>query len=459
MIETILTSIGAFIVAIGVMVTVHEFGHYWVARRCGVKVQRFSVGFGRPLVSWIAGADRTEFVIAMIPLGGYVKFLDEREAPVEEHERHRAFNRQSVPARAAIVAAGPLINIVLAVVCYWAMFVVGVTGIVPNVGGVEPGSPAEIAGFQRSERIDRVGGRETPTWAEVRLALLDRGLRGDAPMTDVVTSDRFGGEYHRTIDVSSVSLRDENEDPVRRLGFREWLPDLPAEVTETMEGSPAERAGLQPGDRVVEVDGEPIDDWMAWVEYVRERPEQSIQVRIQRDGTIVELELVPEAVGEGEQAIGRIGAYGPTLSEADRDRMFTTVRYGPVAALGHGMQRTWDVTTLTLRVVTQLVTGQAALANIAGPVTIAHFAGETARVGLAQFLGFLALISISIGILNLLPIPILDGGHLLYLAIEAVKGSPLSERAQIIGQQIGVVLLFSLIALALYNDFLRLVVR
>ena len=450
----VLTSLLAFLVAIGVMVTVHEFGHFWVARRCNVRVLRFSVGFGKPLWRREMGRDRTEFVLAAIPLGGYVKMLDEREGEVAAAERHRAFNQQSLPARSAIVAAGPAINFLLAFVAYWAMFVVGVSGLTPLIGGVQEGSPAAEAGFERGEEIRSIANRDTPSWSDVRVRLIDVGIADRAPGVAVRVTDADGVERERRLEVATVSLREGEEDPVRKLGFEYWLPDIPAEISDVRADSAAAEAGLQAGDRVVRADGEKIADWHAWVNFVRDRPGETINVEIEREGGIVELSLTPAETGEG---VGQIGAYGPQPDEGERDRLFTTVRHGPVAAIGESAVRTWEISQLTVRVLGRLVTGEAALSNISGPVTIAHYAGESARIGLAQFLGFLALISISIAIINLLPIPILDGGHLLYFLIEAIKGSPLSEHAQAIGQQIGIVMLFGLMALALYQDFLRLV--
>lgn len=450
------TSVLAFIVTIGVMVTVHEFGHYWVARRCGVRVLRFSVGFGRALWRRTFGRDRTEWVIAAIPLGGYVKMLDEHEVDVEPAERHRAFNRQPLWARTAIVAAGPAVNILLAVVAYATMFMLGIQGVTPIVGGAEPDSPAAIAGFERGDRIVDVAGARTPTWSEVRLALLDQGLGGADSIP--VTVERPGGRtVERRLDASSVSLEEEAVDPVAELGLEQWMPEMPARITGVIEGSAAAAAGLEAGDLVLRAGATAIRDWRHWVEFVRARPGETFEVVVRRDGAERTLTLTPAAERIGGERIGRIGAHGPRLSEADRERMFTTVRYGPLEALGQGAVKTWDITRLTVRVLVGLVTGQAALSNISGPVSIAQFAGQSAQIGLATFLGFIALVSVSIGILNLLPIPVLDGGHLLYYAIEAVKGSPLSERSQVLGQQIGIAMIAGLMALALYNDILRLV--
>ncbi len=452
----IVINILAFIVAIGVLVTVHEFGHYWVARRCGVRVLRFSVGFGRALWKRRLGRDGTEWVIAALPLGGYVKMLDEREGEVDASERHRAFNTQPLAQRAAIVAAGPIINILLAVVAYWAMFMIGVQGVTPIVGGAEPDSPAAVAEFERGDRIVAVMGEDTPSWSDVRLALLGGGLSGGG--TVPVTVEReAGGQATRQLDLSTVSLKEEAADPVRTLGFQPWLPDLPAEVREVVPDSAADRAGMQPGDRVVSAAGQPIEGWRQWAEIISARPGETFPVTVRRDGSEHTLQITPESVQQGGEAVGRAGIYAPSLSQAQRERLWTTVRYGPLEALGQGAAKTWDIAALTVRVMVGLVTGQAALSNLSGPISIAQFAGQSAQIGLASFVGFIALISVSIGLLNLLPIPVLDGGHLLYYAVEAIKGSPVSEQAQVMGQQIGIALLFAIMALAIYNDVLRLV--
>ncbi|MFW5969303.1 MAG: RIP metalloprotease RseP [Halofilum sp. (in: g-proteobacteria)] len=453
----ILLSIAAFIVAIGVLVTVHEYGHYRVARWCGVRVLRFSVGFGRPLWKRTYGADRTEWVIAAIPLGGYVKMLDEREGEVDAAEAHRAFNRQSVGRRAAIVAAGPAVNIALAAVAYSVMFMIGVQGAVPRLGEIAEGSPAAEAGFERGDLILAVDGIDAPSWSEARLTLLDRGLDGDRDRIPLTVRTADGYETERRLDISGVSLREDGVDPIRTLGFQPWLPDMPPRITSVMEDSAAAEAGLKAGDVVVRAGDTRIRAWSDWVAHVQARPGEAIPLVIERDGERIDLEVTPSAVKADGGRVGQIGARGPQLSEEQREKMYATVRYGPIDSVIQGTVKTWDMSTLTVRVLTGLVTGSAALSNISGPVSIAQYAGQSAQVGLATFLGFLALISVSIGLLNLLPIPVLDGGHLLYYAVEAVKGSPVSERVQVMGQQLGLVLLFALMTLALYNDFVRLV--
>jgi len=452
-----LTSVGAFIVAIGVMVTVHEYGHYWVARRCGVRVLRFSIGFGRALWRRRSRRTGTEWMIAALPLGGYVKMLDEREGEVDPAERHLAFNNKSVAARSAIVAAGPTVNVLLAVVAYAMMFLIGVQGVTPIVGGAEKGSPAAVAGFRDGDRIVAIAGKQTPTWSEVRLALLDEGFGAGNGVVPVTVARPDGAQSTRELDVSRVSLKDDATDPVATLGFRRWLPDMEARITGLVPDSPAAAAGFREGDVVLRAGTTDIGDWRDWVDYVRNHPAEAVRVTVQRDGAQTTLVVTPDAQEIGGEKVGRIGAYGPQISQSDRDRMFTTVRYGPLEAAWQGLVKTWDVTRLTVRVLGGLVTGQASLSNISGPISIAQYAGQSAQIGLATFLGFIALVSVSIGILNLLPIPVLDGGHLLYYAIEAIKGRPVSDRVQALGQQVGIALLAGLMALALYNDVLRLV--
>ncbi len=450
-------SIAAFLVAIGVIVTVHEFGHYSVARLCGVRVLRFAVGFGRPLWSRTYGRDRTEWVVAAVPLGGYVKMLDEREVEVPEAQRHRAFNNQTVGRRAAIVAAGPAINIVLAIVVYTVMFLIGTQGVVPRVGGVASDSPAAEAGFERGDRILRVADTATPTWSDVRLTLLDRTL-GQASVTVPMVVERAGGfSTQLRLAVEGVTLDEQDTDPIEKLGFERWLPDIPAQIGRVVDESPAADAGLQVGDEIIAAGGQRIADWDQWVDFVRSRPGETFAVTVLRNGQRTTLELTPERARAGGDDIGRIGAAPQPLSSEARDKLFTTVRYGPIEAVGQAVGKTWQITQLTGRVVYRMVTGQVALTNISGPVTIGRYAGQSAQIGLATFLGFIGLISVSIGLVNLLPIPVLDGGHLLFYAIEALKGSPVSEQAQAVGQQVGIALLIALMTLALYNDFLRLV--
>ncbi len=450
---SVLFNLAAFIVAIGILVTFHEFGHFWVARRLGIRVLRFSVGFGKPLWKRELGKDRVEVVIAAIPLGGYVKMLDEREGPVPEAERDRAFNRQPVWKRMAVVAAGPAANLLLAVFVYWGMYMIGVQGLRPVVGEVLPQTPAARAGLQAGDEILAVGGRPTPTWQDVTLDLLDEALAHGTVRLDVRRADT--GPRTVTLDVRDGQPLLGDEDLMERLGLKPWRPRLEPVIGKLVEGGPAERSGLRPGDRVVAVEGEPLETWEQWVEWVRAHPGQRLPVTVERDGTRRTIVLdIGEAEEEG-RTIGRIGAY-PRIDEEALAAMRVTVRYGPLEALYRGAVKTWDVTVLTFKVLWKLVTGQASLKNISGPVTIAEYAGVSAAIGVSAFLGALGLLSVSIGILNLLPIPVLDGGHLLFYVVEVVKGSPVSEATLAIAQRVGFALLGALMVLALYNDLIRI---
>ncbi|HBR96076.1 MAG TPA: RIP metalloprotease RseP [Gammaproteobacteria bacterium] len=451
----LLFNVVAFLVALGALIAIHEYGHFWVARKAGVKVLRFSIGFGKPLYRRRGKIDDTEFVLAAIPLGGYVKMLDEREGPVAPQERHRAFNTQSVWARIAIVAAGPLANFLLAIVAYWVMFMIGISGVVPLVGSVDPGSSAARAGFQVEDTIMAVEGRDTRTWNEVRLTLLDESLNAGG-LLDVRVQDRDGNSRVRQVELDASAVLNGGADVISELGIRHWWPDVDAVIGGIHAGGAAEAAGLLVGDEVIRVNDTPIEYWRDWVKVVREHPGKTLDVDILREGQEQTLALTPGTRQQGTQPIGYIGAW-ETQSAGLFERVRTVVQYNPIDAMGIAVTRTWDMTVLTVQMLGKLVVGEASLENISGPITIAQFAGQSASVGLDHYLGFLALISISLAVLNLLPVPILDGGHLLYFFIEAIKGSPLSEKTQLFGQQIGMVLLAGLMSIAFYNDILRLV--
>jgi regulator of sigma E protease len=450
---TILTSLAAFIVAIGVLVTIHEYGHYLAARLMDVKVLRFSIGFGRPIYRRVFGRDRTEFVVAAIPLGGYVKMLDEREAPVSDAEVARAFNRKKLGARNFVIAAGPVANFLFALVAYAVMFMIGVPGLKPVIGDVDPGSAAAAGGLQHGDEILMVGSRRVQDWDQANLRLLDHAVRADEVVLTVL--DRDGREVRRTVSLENRrDLLGEGQF-LERLGIRPYRPALQPLIGSVERGSPAAEAGLQPGDRVVSVDGEPVESWGAWVDRIQAAPGQALRVRVERDDRPVELRVVPAEVEIDGERRGRIGA-GVDTDQPQLREISTLVRLGPVEGFVSGAARTWEVSALTLRVLWRMITGEASVKNIAGPVTIAEYAGMTAIIGITAFLGFLALVSVSLGIINLLPIPVLDGGHLMFNLVEWVKGSAVSERTQLIGQQLGLLAIAALMLLAFYNDFARL---
>ncbi len=452
---SVLQSIVAFLVTLGILVTIHEYGHFWVARRLGVKILRFSVGFGRPLWMRRFGPDRTEFVIAALPLGGYVKMLDEREGEVPAAELQRAFNRRPVGARIAIVVAGPAANFALAVLAYWLMFMVGVSGLAPVLGEVSPGSAAARAGLQAGERIVAVDGRSTPTWEAVLQASLKRIL--EPGQMNLRVTDRYGGERAVALDLGNVAIDDLTRGNFFDVvGMEPARPVLAPVIGDLVPGGRAQEAGLQPGDRVLSADGRPVGDWAEWVQFIRARPGQPIDITVERDGRRLDLRLVPDSVREDDGAtVGRIGAMvsGERLGPAPE---LALERYGPITAAGRAVGRTWDMSVLTLGILGKMLFGEASVQNLSGPISIAQYAGQSASIGIAAFLSFLAVVSLSLGILNLLPVPLLDGGHLMYYLIELVTRRPVSESAQAFGQQIGFVLLLGLMGLAFYNDLVRI---
>lgn len=452
--SSVLSSAFFFILTLGLLITFHEFGHYWVARRLGVKVLRFSVGFGKSL--WVKrhGPDQTEYAVAALPLGGYVKMLDEREGPVASHELHRAFNRQSLGRRAAIVVAGPLFNFFLAVVLLWLTYMLGVSGLRAVVGDVHPASPAAAAGFQAGDEIVAVAGAEARTWNSVILALLDSGLAGGS--VPVAVRDASGNPTQREIDLAGLAASLNQGNVLDVVGIRPAVRKIPPVIGHVEAGSPAARSGLETGDRIIAADGQPMDDWGAWVEYVRARPNKPIQIEIERSGAMVVLEIRPAAREDRSGVHGRIGAAVQEPEKSADDNLTVVLQYGPLAAIGQALVKTWDVTILTLRLLAKMVIGEVSLDNLSGPLSIAQYAGGTASIGLVPFLTFLAIVSVSLGVLNLLPIPVLDGGHLLFYAVEAVKGSPVSPAAEMMGQRIGLVIILLMMVFAFYNDLVRI---
>ena len=441
-----------FVIALGALVFFHEYGHYFVARLCGVKVLRFSIGFGKPLLQWHTGADRTQWVLAGIPLGGYVKMLDEREGEVAPEELPRAFNRQNVYKRIAIVAAGPLANLLLAVVLYWALFVHGTEELRARVQ-VVPETLAAQAGLVDGEEILRVEDEAVQSGSEMRWALLRRALE-NAP-TEITVRTPEGDVRQAVIDFAPLDLNSGDADLLARAGLTPWDPPTPPVIGEVQPDSAAERAGLRAGDRFVAMDDQPLQTWRDLVEYVADHAGATVQARIERDGQQETVPVTLDTVPNSDPPRGRIGVK-IQLSQDVLDQMFTQVSYPVGTALARALARTWDTSVLSLKMIGRMFLGEVSWKNLSGPITIADFAGKSAQMGWMPYLSFVALISISLGVLNLLPIPVLDGGHLLYYAAEIIKGSPVSERALELGQRIGLALLAVMMILAFYNDLARL---
>jgi len=431
------------------LVAIHEYGHYIVGRWAGMKILRFSIGFGKPIWSRRSGKDNTEYCIASIPLGGYVRFLDSREGSVAPEDEGRAFDQRPIPARIAVLAAGPLFNFLFAIVAYWVLFVPGVMVLKPAIGDVIPDSYADRAGLEFGDKIVAVGDVEPADWESALVAILDNMVAtGKVPLT---LENEQGGHRRATIDVGSDATRlTEPGALFDGLGFSVWQP--PAGVGSLAPGGPAERAGIRVGDRITAVDGENIRTWSDLLGVVRDRPGQPVEVEYVRNGYTATVNLTLDADGSGEERRGLIGI---GLSETSAD-YYARRTYTPLESLSAAVDKTWTSTLFTMRMLGRMVTGDVSFKNISGPINIAQFAGDSAERGFSYFLGFLAIISISLGVLNLLPIPVLDGGQIVYQVVEMIKGGPLTERAQILGQQIGILALLLLMSFAFYNDIARL---
>jgi len=450
---TLLHTVVAFVVALGVLIVVHEYGHYLAARLCNVKVLRFSVGFGRPLAFWRHGPDRTEWVIAAIPFGGYVKMLDEREAPVPPAEQARAFNRQGVGKRLLIVVAGPAFNFLFAIAVYAGLYMHGLPEARPIVAEPPAATLAHAAGFRSGDAVRAIDGQPVTTWQDLRWRMLQAALQRQRISVEVIdVRDRISV---LTLDLSAFPSDEVESDMMQRVGLRLFRPALPPVLGQVVAGSAAERAGLAAGDRITHADGRALATWDDLVQAVRQRPERLLQLTVERGGAVLSVAVTPDAVGAAGARYGRIGA-APEVSADHAARIFVQVRYGPVESVAKAIARTWDISVFSLRMLGKMLLGEVSWKHLSGPVTIADFAGQSAQLGWIPYLTFLALISISLGVLNLLPIPPLDGGLLLYYTIEVLKGSPASERAMELGQRVGIALLLVLMAFAFFNDLNRL---
>ena len=453
---TFLFTIIAFVVALGVLIVFHEFGHYLVARWCGVKVLRFSIGFGQPLLRKRWGKDQTEWVIAAFPLGGYVKMLDEREGDVAPQELARSFNRKSVARRCAIVAAGPIANFLLAILLYWFLFMLGISGMKPVLGPVAPATPAAFAAFEAGETIVKIGTEPVATWQDARWLLLSHAVEKSPAVTVETLSQRGEIAWHK-LDLSNFHADDLDGDFLKKIGLSSYQPAIKPVIAQVTPDGAGNRAGLLADDEILAVNGEKIASWEELVRQIRTNPGQSLILQIRRgSSSVLDINVTPDMATEKGEKIGKVGI-GPKIDPAELEGLLVKTSYPVGTAMAKAVNKTWETSVFTLQMLGKMVIGEVSWKNVSGPITIADYAGQSAQMGLAPYLGFLALISISLGVLNLLPIPILDGGHLMYYVVEIVKGSPLSERAMEIGQQVGMALLFALMAFAIYNDISRLI--
>jgi regulator of sigma E protease len=443
----------SFVVALGVLIVVHEYGHYLAARLCNVRVLKFSVGFGRSLATWRLGRDATEWTVAAIPFGGYVKMLDEREAPVDAKELHRAFNRQGVGRRLVIVAAGPVFNFLFAILVYAGLYMHGMPEARPVLAQPAAGTLAQGADFAAGDTVRSVEGEPIATWQDLRWRVLQGALQKEALRFEIAGAR--GDISMHVLDLRGYPSEEVESDAMERIGLRLFRPPLDPVLGRVISASAAERAGLRSDDRVTHADGVPVQSWEALVQAVRAHPATVLQLAIERDGARLRIDVLPDAVSENGARIGRIGA-APRIPAADSDRIVVRVSYGPLESFAKAAAKTWDISVFSLKMLGKMLVGEVSWKHLSGPVTIADYAGQSAQMGWLAYATFLALISISLGVLNLLPIPLLDGGHLMYYAVEIIKGSPVSERAMELGQRVGLALLLVIMAFAFYNDFNRL---
>ena len=452
---TIFLTIIAFIFALGLLIVFHEFGHYLVARLCNVKVLRFSVGFGRPLIKKYWGKDQTEWIIAAIPIGGYVKMLDEREGKVAPEDLSRSFNRMTVSRRFAIVSAGPIANFLLAILLYWLLFMHGVSGMKPILGQIIPDSPAATANFEAGETIIKIGDELISTWHDARWTLLSKAIERTPDLT-VETLSKDKQVAWKKLDLSKLNANDLDADFLKKIGLNVYQPKIKPVIAQVIPNGIGDRAGLLVDDEIISINEIEIAQWKDLVQQIQNNPGNILVIKILRNNAKVSVKIIPEATTQNGKQIGKIGI-GPKIDHSKFKDLLVEVNYPANTAIAKAINKTWETSVFTLQMLWKMVMGEVSLKNISGPITIADYAGKSAQMGVASYLGFLALISISLGVLNLLPIPLLDGGHLMYYVVEIIKGSPLSERAMEIGQQMGMMMLFTLMAFAIYNDINRLI--
>ncbi|MGE3891763.1 MAG: RIP metalloprotease RseP [Steroidobacteraceae bacterium] len=457
MLDSVLSLLGmlaAFIVAIGLLVSVHEYGHFWVARKLGIRVLKFSIGFGKPLLKHVSKVDGVEYIIAAIPLGGYVKMLDEREGNVTAEEARYSYNRAPIWKRILTLLAGPFANLAFAVLAYWVLLMVGIPGFKPVVGDVMPESIAAKAGLKRDDLIVAVQGRTVDTQTDVMLGVIDSVTTGRVPLR--VRAAQGQGAEREVVLQPGTGRRDltEPQNMLSGLGLEFWSPRLPAVIAAVTEGGAAAKAGLRAGDEILSIGGQPVADITAVSKLIGPLVGQETVLRIKRAQSELDLPVSVLADTSQGQRVGRIGVSLDTRF-AMPDSMRALQKYSPTAALGKGFSQTWNTSVLTLKMVWKMLVGEVSTKNLSGAISMVEISGAAARQGGMAFLNWLALISISLGVFNLLPIPMLDGGQIVYQLVELLKGSPVSERIQLISQQVGMAVLLILLSLTLYNDIAR----
>ena len=450
---SILFIVLAAIFLLGPLIAIHEFGHYWVARKLGVKVLVYSIGFGPTVLNWTSKKSGIQYRLSALPLGGYVKMLDEREGDVKPEDLPFAFNRQSPWKRIAIVAAGPLINLIFAVLLFWILFLPQQEQLNTRIGKVMPETPAAIAGLQVGDKVVAIDGKNTPTWEALNFALVDRA--GETGQIQV-QAEHQGQLKNFSLSIQHF-LKDQTQSALDTLGFLPYRPKIEPVVDQLVPDGAANHQGMQKGDKIIAIDGVKTPDWFDVVDIVQKSPEKLLKIDVERQGKILQLQVMPQGKRDNMGNVtGMLGVQTKSAHITVPSQYKQTIQYTPVQAFGKAVQKTGEISSMILNSMTKMVRGLIGLENLSGPITIAKVAGQSAEMGWQTFISFMALMSVSLGILNLLPIPMLDGGHLVYYFIEAIRGKPVSEQIQMIGFKIGMVLLGSMMVLALFNDFMRL---